>query len=468
MNLIEMFKDQAGAALISKASSFLGADAAKTSAGLGAAIPSILGGLIDKGSSESGAGEIMDMLKGGNFDGSMLDNIGSVFGDASSANQLMNSGGGILQSLLGDKLSGITDIISRVSGLKTGNSSSLLKMAAPMLMSLVGKKVLGGNMGVSGLMDLLKGQREHVEKAAPAGLGALLGLGKLGDMGKAGLSKATGAVSGATAAAGNTVRNVGGAARNAGGAAATTVGNTAKKGGGLLGKLLPLLLLILLAIFAFFMYRGCQDGQSLGDSIKGAADQTVSSTTGAMKDGANAVKDGANAAGNAIKDGANAAGDAIKDGANAVGDAFRKIEMPGGEEISAAAGGFTDRMARAFSGKGSTDEAFVFDGVNFATGSANITDDSDVQITNLAKLMKAYADVKIRVEGHTDNTGNAQNNLDLSKARAAAVKSALEAKGVAADRVDAVGRGQASPTATNDTEEGRLANRRVEVYITEK
>jgi len=457
MNLIEMFKDQAGAALISKASSFLGADAAKTSAGLGAAIPSILGGLLDKGSTESGAGEIMDMLKGGNFDGSMLDNIGGLFSDASSANQLMNSGGGILSSLLGDKLSGITDIISRVSGLKTGNSSSLLKMAAPMLMSLVGKKVLGGNMGIGGLMDLLKGQREHVEKAAPAGLGALLGLGKLGDMGKAGINKATGAVSGATAAAGSTVRNVGGAARNAGGAAATTVGNTAKKGGGLLGKLLPLLLFALLAVFGWFMYQGCQDGKSIGDSIKGAADQTVSSTTGAMKDGADAVKDGATAAGGAMKD-----------GANAVGDAFRKIEMPNGEEISATAGGFTDRMARAFSGKGSTDEAYVFDGVNFATGSANITDDSDVQISNLAKLMNAYDDVKIRVEGHTDNTGNAQANLDLSKARAAAVKAALEAKGVAAARVDAVGRGQASPTATNDTDEGRLANRRVEVYITDK
>ena len=74
----------------------------------------------------------------------------------------------------------------------------------------------------------------------------------------------------------------------------------------------------------------------------------------------------------------------------------------------------------------------------------------------------------IRIEGHTDNTGEAKYNKQLSEARANAVMEYLVAKGVGKDRLVAVGYGYDRPLATNDTEEGRAKNRRVEFVIVDE
>jgi len=72
-----------------------------------------------------------------------------------------------------------------------------------------------------------------------------------------------------------------------------------------------------------------------------------------------------------------------------------------------------------------------------------------------------------RIEGHTDSSGSAEINQQLSQQRAEAVMQALEARGVDAARLSAEGYGAERPLASNDTEEGRSANRRVEVYLTD-
>ena len=69
----------------------------------------------------------------------------------------------------------------------------------------------------------------------------------------------------------------------------------------------------------------------------------------------------------------------------------------------------------------------------------------------------------VEIEGHTDSTGNAAHNLDLSQLRAKTVRAALVAAGIAADRLTTAGLGQTEPVASNDTEAGRAQNRRVEV-----
>jgi OOP family OmpA-OmpF porin len=69
------------------------------------------------------------------------------------------------------------------------------------------------------------------------------------------------------------------------------------------------------------------------------------------------------------------------------------------------------------------------------------------------------------IEGHTDSQGNDQANLALSQARAEAVRQYLVGRGVAQDKVRAVGRGEQQPVATNDSPEGRANNRRVEIVV---
>jgi outer membrane protein OmpA-like peptidoglycan-associated protein len=102
-------------------------------------------------------------------------------------------------------------------------------------------------------------------------------------------------------------------------------------------------------------------------------------------------------------------------------------------------------------------------GINFDTDSDHLRADAKPAINELLEALKANPSWKVGIEGHTDGTGGATHNIDLSKRRAASVKAALVAAGIAADRMATSGFGQAKPVASNDTEIGRAQNRRVEI-----
>jgi len=109
---------------------------------------------------------------------------------------------------------------------------------------------------------------------------------------------------------------------------------------------------------------------------------------------------------------------------------------------------------------------FTFDRLTFATGSSNLNmATSDTQLENIAQILKAHPDVMLKIGGYTDNTGSDEGNMTLSKSRADAVVAALALRGVAPGRLDAEGFGSQFPVATNDTEEGRARNRRIDVRL---
>jgi OOP family OmpA-OmpF porin len=102
-------------------------------------------------------------------------------------------------------------------------------------------------------------------------------------------------------------------------------------------------------------------------------------------------------------------------------------------------------------------------GIHFATGQATIQPDSEQTLGEIAKLLMASPDLKLRIEGYTDNVGSAASNLALSDKRAQAVVAWLTGKGIAGARLSAKGFGQTNPVGDNTTEEGRAKNRRVEL-----
>ena len=111
-------------------------------------------------------------------------------------------------------------------------------------------------------------------------------------------------------------------------------------------------------------------------------------------------------------------------------------------------------------------EIKILQQVKFATASDYILPESDKILTEVAKILKDHPEIRIRVEGHTDNQGNATYNKDLSKKRAASVVKWLTTKGgLEAGRFDSEGFGQERPIAKNDDEKGRQENRRVEFHI---
>ncbi len=101
----------------------------------------------------------------------------------------------------------------------------------------------------------------------------------------------------------------------------------------------------------------------------------------------------------------------------------------------------------------------------FASGSDQLLLKSYFALDELAALLQEHSTVKVDIEGHTDNTGNAKANQVLSEKRAQAVKKYLASKGVAGDRMTAIGYGQTQPIVDNNTTEGRSKNRRVEIKM---
>lgn len=101
----------------------------------------------------------------------------------------------------------------------------------------------------------------------------------------------------------------------------------------------------------------------------------------------------------------------------------------------------------------------------FATNKTKILPDSEQALDDLTQFMQQNPEVRIQIIGHTDSTGKAEANQRLSEGRANSVRNELLARGIEPVRVEAVGKGQTEPIDTNDTEEGRQNNRRVEFVI---
>jgi outer membrane protein OmpA-like peptidoglycan-associated protein len=107
----------------------------------------------------------------------------------------------------------------------------------------------------------------------------------------------------------------------------------------------------------------------------------------------------------------------------------------------------------------------VVNGILFDTGKAEVKPESAAALNEVVKLLQQDAKLKVYVVGHTDTVGALAANLDLSRRRALAVVQVLTSApySVAADRLQAFGAGPYAPLASNDSEEGRTLNRRVEL-----
>jgi outer membrane protein OmpA-like peptidoglycan-associated protein len=247
-------------------------------------------------------------------------------------------------------------------------------------------------------------------------------------------------------------------AGKAAGSAANVVGDvaegTVKTGKSLMKWLLPALL-ALLAI-AYFGSKGCNTGV---DALDKVAEDTMSVTENAVGTVADAASDASTTIGDAAAGTLNWTADALK-GVFSVVDEAGKAAL---SKITLTAGGAGDQMVKFIDGGFNGSPIFRFNNLNYKTGSAEIEDGTEVD--HIAAILKAYPNVKIEVRGHTDNTGDAAANVSLSDARANSVRGRLIAKGIAGDRIRTKGYGQDMPMATNDTEEGRALNRRIEVVV---
>lgn len=104
-------------------------------------------------------------------------------------------------------------------------------------------------------------------------------------------------------------------------------------------------------------------------------------------------------------------------------------------------------------------------GILFGFDSYSLTPESQESVMELAEILNKYPETNLMIVGHTDNRGAESYNQDLSEKRASAVANYLKMRGVSGDRLTTIGQGLDNPVETNETEEGRARNRRVEISI---
>ena len=152
------------------------------------------------------------------------------------------------------------------------------------------------------------------------------------------------------------------------------------------------------------------------------------------------------------------------------GPKMASITLPCGTVLSVEEGTFTYNLAN-FMLHGTDSELpkeIVFDHLNFDTGTTRLTPDSQPTVTTLISIMKCYPNSQYRLEGHTDNTGDAAANKTLSVDRANAIRDLLVQGGIDSSRLSTEGYGADKPIASNDTEEGKAKNRRTELIVLKK
>ena len=103
--------------------------------------------------------------------------------------------------------------------------------------------------------------------------------------------------------------------------------------------------------------------------------------------------------------------------------------------------------------------------ITFKTDSADINSSFYPVLNSVAKVLNKYSNSTVMVSGHTDSTGSADYNLNLSRERASSVASYLQGQGVKSSRFEVMGLGSSNPIASNANATGRAQNRRVEIKI---
>lgn len=145
--------------------------------------------------------------------------------------------------------------------------------------------------------------------------------------------------------------------------------------------------------------------------------------------------------------------------------ATNNLTLPGGAVLAVTPNGVNEQVGNFLAGKEAAPRTFQFDRLNFETAQADIRPQDQGDIDGMAQILGAYPTAKIKVVGYADARGSDPANKELGQRRADAVKAALTAKGVAADRVETASGGEDEPVATNATAPGQAENRRTEVVI---
>jgi outer membrane protein OmpA-like peptidoglycan-associated protein len=279
-----------------------------------------------------------------------------------------------LKNIFGEKTSVLSDAIAGYAGISSQSSSSLLSTAAPAALGVLGNHILNSNMNASGLRSFLNSQKKKVLNVLPTGI-FLNGIMGIDDLS---------------------------------GIAEKFTGSELpeKKEKSPMKWVIPVILILLAAILVwYFMNNQTPPGnqpQAITDSVTPSKDT-------------------------------------IKQ--DIVAENKYTIKLPDGVILDAKKGGIEDQLVIFFNdpkSKASRRFPFNFDQLSFNNGTANITNESMVQIQNVASILKAFPKAKIKIGGFNEKGGDSASNKLLSESRASAVADAIKAAGANSNQIAGV------------------------------
>lgn len=416
-NLLDAVRGIISPELIDKAASSLGENESGITKAISGIIPTILGGMVSKATGgDHGASSVLEMAKTAAGTG-IMGNLGTLFNAKSGSGGLLEGGMHMINGLFGDKAGGIANLLAGFSGIKESSAATLLSMAAPPAMGVLGKHVTDNNLNAGSMTHLLASQKDSIISAIPpnlSSLGGMLGLGLKGSTVSSGAQQ---------------VKAIAGTAKN----------SIGEKSGSGTKWLFPVLLFLLAAALIWYFSRGCRN----------AKDHAITNTD-SLKTDTIATPPRA-----------------------AVAPASFKVKLPNGKELEANKGGIEDELV-TFLGtnwKALPEDSlkkiwFNFDNLNFETSKAVLLPESEKQLDNITEILKAFPEAKAKLGGYTDKVGNEAINVKLSGQRASAAKSGLEKRGVATQVTGAEGYGSKFaryPSAAPDSD--RIKDRHVSLSI---
>lgn len=445
VNLLTYLSDQFTPSVIDQLGQRIGESPAHTGTAIRATIPIVLAALAHSTHSLSGADEIVDFLRHTSYSktATPLD-IAQVSDTAAETQDAVSSGGTFIERILPTHVDQVAREVAHFSGINRMSALSLIDLVGAVLEGVLGRQSLENGLTGLNLSTLVGGQVADIRASIPAGLAGLassLGFDKLG-------GPETGEAQGVTTFSGTPV--------NPDIPKSPLVERERENISWLRWAMIAAGALIL-----FLIIQKCRQPQSGTDGVY--TDTTARSESDNKED--TSVTSRVNAAeSNGSPVGSVPGGPA---GAAAAADEERReMELPGNRRIRVAQNTFNANLAGFLAGKTRPiPRTFTFENLTFETNSSKITSESQPNMNDLIEIMNAYPALQINVQGHTDNTGDATRNKNLSLERANTVRSMLTSAGIAPNRVTTQGFGAEKPIATNDTEDGRQKNRRIDVVV---
>lgn len=174
-NLIQTVSDSLPPELVAKAAGMLGETPDATREGLTAAAPALLAGALQRGSTSSGANQLLDLVKLATANGNPMDQIGAILSDQNTRSAYLSQGQSLANSLLGGNSGNVISALNVSSHVSRGSATNLLALLAPLVLGILGR-ASGPNPTATGLQSVLTTERNGILRALPAGLGSLFGL----------------------------------------------------------------------------------------------------------------------------------------------------------------------------------------------------------------------------------------------------------------------------------------------------